>query len=248
MMDRIDCQVFEDQLDALARDELPAEAIAQLRGHAERCADCATQLRVQEHLVTPSLGALEAEVPDVWVAGMSERVEAALQAGSPRSRRRPSWVVPAVAAAMVTLLVNVALTRNALHRAEARELTLSEQVLDQQRRLTALEEPATAGPTLNSSLAGRDGWLRSLNSQGTLTVDELRAVLSGLPGGTTLFTASQSSTLTVSRFMPAVWREAFARLQTTDEVTARDLLGVLDDLDLPDDASVPTSRLLAILS
>ena len=60
----VDCQVFEDQLDALVRAELPAEGMRQLRVHAGMCADCAMALKVQEHLLGPSLEELEARVPE----------------------------------------------------------------------------------------------------------------------------------------------------------------------------------------
>ena len=66
----VDCQIFADQLDSLVRGELSGEGMRHLRIHAESCAECGMQLRVQEHLVEPSLEQLETQVPEEMVAGM----------------------------------------------------------------------------------------------------------------------------------------------------------------------------------
>ena len=75
MIKDVDCQVFGDQLDGLVRGDLPAEGERLLRLHAEICPGCATQLRVQEHLVQPSLAELEAQVPEELLASLWSRVE-----------------------------------------------------------------------------------------------------------------------------------------------------------------------------
>jgi len=72
----IDCQVFEDQLDALLDGSLPDEGIGQLQLHALSCPDCAMLLRVHEHLALPSLEELEAAAPEELVASMWSTVEA----------------------------------------------------------------------------------------------------------------------------------------------------------------------------
>ncbi|MGW8266396.1 MAG: hypothetical protein ACWGSQ_08515 [Longimicrobiales bacterium] len=71
----VDCQVFGDQLDGLVRGDLPHEGERQLRLHAEACPECAMQLRVQEHLVRPSLEELEAQVPEEFLVALWSRVE-----------------------------------------------------------------------------------------------------------------------------------------------------------------------------
>jgi len=73
----VDCRIFADQLDALVRGRLPDEGMRQLRIHAESCAECGLQLKVQEHLLEPSLEtlqSLEARVPEEMVTGMWKAV------------------------------------------------------------------------------------------------------------------------------------------------------------------------------
>lgn len=80
----VDCRVFEDQLDALVRGTLPDEGRRHLLLHADACPDCAIQLRVQEHLVRPSLEELESRVPQAFLEGIWEDVRAGIQPSSDR--------------------------------------------------------------------------------------------------------------------------------------------------------------------
>jgi hypothetical protein len=72
----VDCQVFEDQLDAFMDGALPEEGIGQLRLHAQSCEDCAMLIRVKEHLALPSLEELEAAVPETLLGSLWPRIEA----------------------------------------------------------------------------------------------------------------------------------------------------------------------------
>jgi hypothetical protein len=251
MNDPVDCLVFEDQLDAWMRGELPDEGVTQLQAHAAGCRACSTLARVGEGLSGPSLAELEAMVPDAWVDAMGERVEAALrERGATRPGRR-SWVVPTLAAASVALLFTSGLAFRALGRAAVREEVLAEQVLDQQRRLTE-QGASAADPTRRGSVvAGRAASLRSLGRegwQGPLTVADLRALLDELPAATPVIRAANARALSGSRLIPATWREALAGLDTGRDVTAGDLLGVLDGLELPGATTVPAGRILELLS
>jgi hypothetical protein len=251
--DPIDCRFFEDQLDALVRGELPDHGRVALRAHAGACAACASLLRVQEHVHGPRLAALEAQVPEAWVASMWDDVQGAL--ASPRERRAMGmrrgvrWAVPVLAAATVALLLASGLAFRALRRAEAREIVLSEQILDQQRRLAELEGPTVERAGAGAGLAASDAWVRSLRARREVTVAELRAALRALPADTRLISSSRAGVLDAAPFVPGVWREAFARLDATRrDVTAEDLLDLLDELDLAAGTSVPTARLLDLLS
>lgn len=121
MKKEIDCQVFEDQLDALLDGSLPDEGIGHLQLHALSCPDCAMLLRVHEHLALPSLEELEAATPEELVASMWSTVEAevgpmvegvvkegkkeglgGVSAGTPGVHRFP-WLVPTLAAASIVL-------------------------------------------------------------------------------------------------------------------------------------------------
>lgn len=79
MTGSIDCRIFADQLDALVRGALPEEGMRHLLLHAEACSGCATQMKIQEHLVHPSLHELEARVPETLVAGMWDAVRVGLR-------------------------------------------------------------------------------------------------------------------------------------------------------------------------
>jgi hypothetical protein len=203
-----------------------------------------------------TLEALEAQVPDEWVTGMWDAVQGARarSATSPaRPRRARRWVMPALAAAVVALLFANGLTFQALRRARAHETDLATQLLDQQRRLAALEESGARGPlrgnrVARSMLPGRDAWVRSLESGGELTLDDLRALLGELPAGTPIMDGAQAGSRAGARLLPGAWRQAFTELDTTGPLTAGDLLDILNRLDLPGSTSVPRARLIQLLS
>ena len=100
-----------------------------------------------------------------------------------------------------------------------------------------------------TAYAARGGPMRSLEGREDLTVGDLRAALQGVPGSTAVLSRSQASQLVRSRALPGPWRDALRRVEAGDEgVTARMLLGVLDDLALPEGTPVPTARLFELLS
>ena len=248
-MDRVDCTVFGDQLDSLVRGELPEAGVALLRGHAAACSECASLLRMQERLVTPSLAELEAQVPDAYVASMWKDVQGVVDAPPAGALRRTGWAVPLLAAATVALLLANGLALRAVGRAEDRAQDLAGQVLDQQRRLALLQP--TQGPGLQGArtgFTGRGGALRALQDRTDLTVADLRSLLQERPGETPVIGAAGTRQLARSRLVPTAWRDAMARLDTGDEVTAGALLTVLDDLDIPGDTSVPAARLFELLT
>lgn len=245
-MDRVDCLVFEDQLDALVRGALSPDGVAQMRAHASGCPTCASLARLEEHLSEPTLEVLEAQVPDVWVASMWTDVQGALRSRRARRSGRRGWVAPTLAAAAVALVVLNGLTLRALSRATALSEDLTEQVLDQQRRLTEAGAPAVSGG--GSALVGRSASLRALGGRSDVTVGDLRALLADLPSNAPVIRASRVAALTGSRLVPLAWREALTRLRTGGDVTAAELLEVLDDLDIPGGTPVPASRLFDLLS
>jgi len=245
-MDRLDCSVFADQLDALVQENLTEDGVGQLPRHAAVCRECEALLRVKKHLVSLSLEALEERVPDQWVASMHADVRSALGVGRDRARPRIRWIAPALAAASVVLLLVNGLTLRSLGRAHVRERDLVQQVLDQQRRLVEAEvDRATAA---RPARALRNSSLRALGPGGDLTLEGLRTLLGGLPSETPVFDASHARVLAVSRRVPAAWQDVLARLDDGSDVTAGELLNALEGLDLPGDTTVPTTRLLDLLS
>ncbi len=225
MNGEVDCQVFQDQLDALVKGTLPEEAHRYLLIHAEGCPECAMQLRVQEHLTGPSLEELEARVPDILAAGMWGRVKESVEeegggrpsdvgagtsgdgAGASGAGARGSraggfgWLVPTLTAASLLLLFATGFLSLELSRLREREAGLAQQVEEQQRWLAELELGPSADPVARTAaLAGRNPWLRALSRQETITVDDLRALLERMPVDRTVMTRVQLDAALRSRF------------------------------------------------
>lgn len=279
----VDCQVFGDQLDGLVRGDLPHEGKRQLRLHAEACPECAMQLRVQEHLVRPSLEELEAKVPEELLAALWSRVEedervgaAGTVGGSGRSapgippgpspggsvhlpgsaasagRRLPfGWMVPALAAATLALLVSTGFLALELGRLRDRDAVLAQQVAEQQRWLSELEVGPDADPVARTAaLAGRSPWLRALSRQESITVQDLRLLLERMPGDRIILTRAQLEDALRSRTplsMPLL-RDVLAGIEPRDGVRTRDLLQALAEVEVSPGTTVPTADLMSLLS
>jgi hypothetical protein len=258
----IDCQVFEDQLDALVNGDLPADGMEQLRLHSEACPDCAMQLRVHEHLAEPSLEELEARVPSSLVASLWPRVEGTLEA-RPRTARPTiktssrwrsllsAWQVPAMAAAILLLLIGSGFLFAQLRTVQARERVLAEQILDQREWLAELELRTSLDPvSRTASLTGRTNWIRALSREERITVRELREMLRSLPGNPTLLSATEVRALQrrAGFWTPMPWGEALREFDGEAGVRAQDLLAVMETMDLHPEINVPTARLVDLLN
>ena len=273
----VDCQVFEDQLDALVMGTLPEEGRRQLRLHAETCPECAMQVRVQEHLVLPSLEELEARVPEALLASMWSRVEekvkeevgaaadgAAASADQGRSsaagwggerrgeiRPRFGWLVPALAAATLILFFSTGFLFHELGRVRDREAILAQQVVEQQRWLAELDVGPSADPVARTAaLAGRNPWLRALSRQETISVQGLRTLLERMPSDRMVMSRGQLDAAVRSRTLPLPppLREALRGLEGREGARARDVLRALDEMELSPDLRLPTTDLMRLLS
>jgi hypothetical protein len=253
----IDCQMFDDQLGAFSRGALSEEGIELLRSHARACPDCEMQLRVYEHLSLLTLDELEAAVPDELPASIWPRVQAVLASRPPRVSRRwwgsrgPMWLVSTMAAATVVLAVATGLLFAELRRVEAREQRLVQQVVEQRRWLAELDVRAsTSAVARTAGLVGRNSWVRALARRESVSIAELRDMLRSLPGGVTVFSASQVDELlgNLPQWTPMNWRGALRELEGEDGISARELLGTLETLDVDPSLTVPTSRLMGLLS
>jgi len=273
----VDCQVFGDQLDALVKGTLPDEGMRQLRLHADTCLECATQLRVQEHLARPSLEELEARVPDALLASMWFRVEQSVkeEAGAgagevpvpveePRSpagrderkrriepRPRVGWLIPTLAAASLLLLFSTGFLVHELGRLRDREAILAQQVAEQQRWLSELEVGPSADPVARmAALAGRNPWLRALSRQETISVQGLRTLLERMPGDRMVMSRGQLDAAVRSRTLPVPppLREALRGIEGRDGARARDLLRALERMELSPELRLPTTDLIRLLS
>jgi len=253
----IDCQVFEDQIDAYSRGALSDEGLEQLRLHAESCPECAMQLRVQEHLAIPSLEEVEAAVPEEVLAAVWPGIQGELakrrsgSAGRAPSRTglgwlrpnwlHPAWLRPTLAAATVVWAIATGFLFSELKRMEAREEALVQRLAELDVRSEAVER--TAG------LAGRSPLIRALAREGSLSVAALRDRLRSLPGNTVVLDASELEDLLANTpsLTPPVWRAAVAEYEGGEGIRVRDLLAILESSGVPSDMSVPTSRLIQVL-
>ena len=250
-----DCEVFQDQLDALQAGALPEEGKEQLRLHAESCEDCAMLLRLHEYLTLPPLDDLEAAVPDELVASVWPRVRAEIATGRSAQLRESrgwqgwGWLVPAMAAATLFLLIGSGLMYEELRELRRRETALMQQVAEQQRWLAELDLRTASDPVARTAgLAGRATWERALARRESVSVGELARLLSGLPSATTIFDASELEALyrRVPFWMSAALRDAAAEVRTGDGLQAGELIRLLEALGVDSTRRISTARLLAL--
>lgn len=255
MKRNIDCEVFQDQLDRLVKGTLAEDMVAQLRRHADSCADCAALLDLQRRLSVSSRADLEAAVPDEYVTTMWDRVRADIASqGARRGSRgggRPAsrWLVPGLAAASVLLLLVTGLLVRELKRLQAREQVLAQQVADHERWLTELDTRTRGGPIARTAaLAGSQVWERLLSRRESVSVAELEALLASLPARALVLSVDEWQGLegTVPFGMRSVWAGATSVVESEDGVQAAELLGLLNALDLEPDRRVSTARILAL--
>jgi hypothetical protein len=251
----IDCQVFEDQLDAFSQGALSDEGMEQLRLHARVCPDCAMMLRMKEHLAYPSLKELEAKVPEVLVASMWPRVEAEV---TQREARRPArsvsrWTwgsfAPAAAAAVVVLAVGTGFLWHEVRQLRTRESVLIQQIAEQERWLAELDlRTAPSAVARTAGLAGSHNWQRVLARRQSVTVSELTVMLNGIPTETTLLDAAEAERL-MKRvpFLRATSRKVLAsEIRSDDGLQAGELLELVKKLDLSSETRISTARVLAL--
>jgi hypothetical protein len=259
----IDCQVFEDQLDALVGGILPEEGMGQLQAHALSCPDCAMLLRVQEHLALPSLEELEASVPDDLLASLWPRVQTEVGArrmivspdvsAETSSTRRLPWLVPTLAAASVALLFSTGFLFSELRQTKERGIRLAEQIEELERGMVDLDA-RTDRVERTASLAGRKTWMRSfsmdLSTRESVSIAWVQEMVRRLPPDTPLLTASQVEALLGGGLSwgPSALRAEVSEKAGSDGLTALELLAVIDSLGLDPELSVSTSRLRELLT
>lgn len=255
MKQNVDCAVFRHQVEELQRGRLTAEVVARLQRHAESCPQCAMLLKMQEHAALLGREDLEAAVPEEYVTTMWERVrshvappEQATERQS-RGRREPPWLVPALAAASLFLLLTSGLLLGEWKRLRAREAALVQRITDNERRLATFESGIEAGPVARTAgLAGTPTWARLLARHGSVSVADLEALVADLPAGTTVLSASDWRALEASIpvWMGSVWSEAAEAIHAEDGVQAAELSALIARLDLEPGRSVPTARILSL--
>lgn len=250
------CAFFLDQLEDLQSGRLTPEIAAQLRGHAESCSQCAMLLRLQEYVVLLGLEDLESAVPEEYVTSMWERLQPDVAPrGSAPSRpqlrrlRAPRWLVPALAATSLFLLLTSGLLLSEWKRMRAREVALVQRIADSERRLAMFESGIGAGPVARTAgLAGTPMWVRLLARRGSVSVADIEALIAGLPPRTTVFSASEWRALegSIPVWMRSVWTGAAEAIHVEDGVQGEELAALIARLDLEPGGSIPTARILAL--
>ncbi|UCC47611.1 MAG: zf-HC2 domain-containing protein [Gemmatimonadota bacterium] len=255
MTKKTDCEVFQDQLDALRDGALPETGVEQLHRHAASCPDCAMLLRLHGHVASTWLGDLEAVVPDELVASVWPRVEAEIATHESarireyRGWQRWGWLVPALAAATLLLFVSSALLFRDVRGLRQRESALAQEIAEQERRLAELDVRTSSHPVVRTAgLAGRATWARVLQRRRSVSISELAEMLRGLPASTTIFGALELEALNESApfWTATALSDALAEVGTEDGIQAGELLRLLGALDLDPERRIPTARILAI--
>jgi predicted anti-sigma-YlaC factor YlaD len=251
----VDCDVFQEQLDALLEKRLPDAGLDQLRLHAASCSECAMQLRLHEHLATPSLSELEAMVPEELAGSVLPRVQAEIAAHESTLQHQPGrwqgWnrLVPALAAATVLLCVGSGFLYWEVRQLRRQEDVLVRQVTEQGRRLAQLDSRTSMDPVARAaSLAGRTLWERALARRNSVSVSELEQMLRSAPASTTIFSAAESEALAESLppWMVRLAGTALSDIQSDDGIQAGELLQLIGTLDIDTERRIPTSRILAV--
>jgi hypothetical protein len=250
-----DCEVFQDQLDALSEGTLGEEGVVLLQRHADSCLDCAKLLEIHERLRSPSLVELEEAVPDRYVSSMWERVRADVAAQQAGRRWRPGiwqpsrWLVPAMAAASLFLLLATGVLLGELKRLREREQVLVQRVIEHERWLAELDLRTTADPVARTAgLATKRPWERVLARRESVSIAELQELLQRLPARTTIVGASEWEAMreSVPFWMSSAWKGATELVRVDDGIQPGELLELLGSLDIDPGRKIPTSRVLAL--
>jgi hypothetical protein len=254
----IHCRDFQRKLDERSAGNLSAEDERLLRAHGENCPDCTMLLRMQEHLAALSSEELESLVPDELVVGMYGRViDAIEERSSDRFRlsslfRPRAILVPALSAAVVLLLVGAAWMFGELRSIRQKEQALSLRVEKQESQLQQVEKYASFAASAASSKwtesPRETGWRRSLPVDRDLRVSELRTLLDRLPSGLPILDAGESELLLGRighRLGPSAER-TLAGIRTDDGLAAAEVLQILEVLELDEEMTIPTARVLSL--
>ncbi|HSG29477.1 MAG TPA: hypothetical protein VLA34_13440 [Candidatus Krumholzibacterium sp.] len=200
MDDRIDCERFQDILDATLPGLPRGDSLDILEKHARSCAECAMILRVHLDLARTSEEELAGAVPEGLAGGMWEKVTGAISrpgAGPDRPRDQRRWFGPAVAglSAAVVLLVLVSVFLLAeISRMRTNERSLHARLSSQEEKLaTLIRERSSASGALNASGNRETGWRLAAFFSGGITVAELSDAISGMDPASTLLGPAEFS-------------------------------------------------------
>ena len=258
MINNDDCERYQDILDRLFEGSASDEDVRRLRGHADRCPDCAALLELHRELHGPTLTELEAAVPDRLVDGMWPRVELELmkddwrEAG--RAGRAPvwRWVVAAQAAAIVLLAAGALYLFDELESVKNRDASLTSWMASQQNQLTELQGRTSTYPERIAAQNAGSIRERRLDSAGDVTVGEATRYLRRLPADTRVLDARGARRLVSSlagelpQSVPGAHPEQLAGIELKDGLQAGEALALLAALELDPSSRLPAGGIVSI--
>jgi len=258
VIDRDECEQYQDTLDRLFEGTASETDVRHLRGHADSCPDCAVLLKMHRHIQGTSLAELEAAVPDDVVSGMWPEVEKEISQEDWREagrRGRSSvwrWVAAAQAAAIVVLAAGAIYLFGELESLKGRETDLAGRVSSQQAYLSELDRRTSAGPARAEGLTAGIDWERRLGAGGDVTVAEVTRYLRRLPANTQVLDARGARRLLsgLPSGLPGSGRGARTGdqrgINASDGLQAGEALALIDALELDPSYRLPTSRIMSL--
>ncbi|MBN1165203.1 MAG: zf-HC2 domain-containing protein [Candidatus Krumholzibacteriota bacterium] len=243
MSQEINCEDFQNLLDALSGEETSAENLSALERHAASCPQCALLLEMRRHLSLPRQDALLSGIPDEYAATMWSRVQEDIDRRGYSSAFAPfrpgAWrraLMPGLAAAALVMILTSLYLFLELGQVKKRERLLATRLERQELILRGLSRGISDAPSVGAprgfpaSLPG-GGFL----TQGQLTVGELIAYLEKLPRETTLLgPADSQELLSHSPGWPGSRPGAriFSSIDISDGVQAEEIIHLARELEL----------------
>jgi hypothetical protein len=257
VIDKDDCERYQDALDRLFEGAASEDDERRLREHAAGCPDCAVLLELHRELRGASLAELEEAVPAAMVDGMWSRLDAEL---SPASRREVvggrrviwRWVAAAQAAAIVLLAAGVVYLFDELNTMKNREADLSGRISTQQQYLSELDRRTPPARRDDGTWAAGAYWERKLGGTDEVSIAQIAKYLSRLPADFPVLDARGTRRLLsgLSAGLPGAARgsrpEGLEGLQTGDGLKAGEALKLIEELDLDPSYRLPTSRIMSL--
>jgi hypothetical protein len=258
VIDKDECERYQDTLDRLFEGTASEEDERRLRGHTRTCPDCAVLLDLHRRLRGPSLAELEAAVPEELVSGMWRQVDADVSRQEWREagrRGRSSiwrWVAAAQAAAVVILAAGAVYLFGEVETLKGREADLAERMSSQQQSLSELDQRTATGPRRSRNYTASADWERRLDATGDVTVAEVTQYLRRLPADSPVLNARETRRLLSSlpAGLPGAPSAAYlgdlSGITAGDGLQAGEALALIDALDLDPTYRLPSSRIMSL--
>jgi hypothetical protein len=251
MMEKHDCEIFQQRLDALEGTRPPEAELEELEMQAAGCRDCETILDACLHLAGPSRGELEAEVPAKMVDSMWTRVSSRT-IGRPSGLRRWAFgrvLVPALAATVVLLVFALGFMLGELRHLRGIEDRMAMMIERREETIASMQARSDETPGLLASERFR-GLLRRrfLQERNTYRVSELISFLEKLPQDTKILSAQEVDAL-LGRGGTAAYSPYSTRLRMVDYTNGLDAgeaILLIEALGIDTDELIPREQIASL--